>query len=211
MEKVAKAGADAGKGARATGPWAAVALAGLAMCPAAWADDTGDAFMDAAMVAEARTEQRSVRLDVQTTALPRFEPQDSGFQSPRVDFTVFPSQHARFGAVFGLSNIGPRQPNALTLGLATPAPSFDLGVRWTHKQIDVTAWRRVNTADDAYSQIMQREQPVYGARVEMNITPAKPKLLGIERGFLGVQLQGGGRIGIRRKNGGPMIYYRQTF
>lgn len=211
MEKVAKAGANAGDGARATGPWAAVALASLVACPAAWAEGTGEAPMDAAMAAEARTEQRSVRLEVQTTALPRFEAQDSGFQSPRVDFTLFPGRHARFGAVVGLSNIGPRQPNALALGFAPPAPSFDLGVRWTHKQIDVTAWRRMNTADDAYSQIMQQQQPVYGARVEMNITPAKPKLLGIERGFLGVQLQGGGRIGIRRKNGGPMIYYRQTF
>jgi hypothetical protein len=207
-KKVARVGEVAGRHARTMGPWAALALAGLAACPAAWADDTGDAPAEATLVADARTGQRPLRMEVQTSALPRFESQEGGFQAPRVDFSLFPSQRARFAAVVGMSGFGPRQPNGI--GFAPQSPSFDLGVRWTHKQIDVTAWRRVNAADDAYSAIMER-QAVYGARVEMNIKPAQPSLFGLDKGFLGMQLESGARISVKRKNGGPMIYYRQTF
>jgi hypothetical protein len=207
-KKVASAGGYAGHGARTIGTSAALVLATVAGCPAAWANDTGEQAAEATVIAQARTDQRPMRLELQTRDLPRLDPQDTGFLAPRVDLSLFPGRSSRFGAVLGLSGFSPRQPNGL--GLAPQAPSFDLGVRWTHKQIDVTAWRRVNAADDAYSQIMLR-QPVYGARVEMNITPAKPNLFGLDKGFLGMQLESGARISVKRKNGGPMLYYRQTF
>lgn len=208
MEKVASTGRQAGSRIGIPrGRWAAALLAPLAASPGAWAEETAAAD-DMAVVAQARKEP-SVRVQVQTSALPRLESQDSGFQAPRVDLSLFPAKARGLGAVVGFSGFGPQQAGGL--GLAAPVrPSFDLGVRWSHKQIDVTAWRRMNTADDAYSQI-QMQQPVYGARVEMNVKPAKFGMLGFDRGFLGLQLESGARITIRRKNGGPMVYYRQTF
>jgi hypothetical protein len=32
-----------------------------------------------------------------------------------------------------------------------------------------------------------------------------------EKGFIGMQLEGGAKISIKRKNGGPMVYYRTAF
>ena len=172
-------------------------------CPA-WAQDA------AQPVAGARAEQ-AVRMEVQASTLPRLEAQDSGFQAPRVDVALFPANAGGMGAVFGMSGFSMKQPMPVTL---TPnRPSVDLGVRFTHKlqsmnQIDVTAWRRMNTPDDAYTLIQVRE-PVYGARVEMNLKPSS--VISFDRSAIGLQLEGGGRITIKRKNGGPMVYYKTSF
>lgn len=163
------------------------------------------------VVAQARTEP-PLRLEVQSSPAPRLEAQDSGYQAPRVDLSLFPARAHGLGAMVGLG--GGAQPQAL--GLAPARAHVDLGLRWTHTlpnayKIDVTAWRRMTGPDDAYGLIQVREQPVYGARVEMNIRPAKVNLFGLDRGFLGVQLEGGGRIAIKRKDGRPMVYYRTAF
>jgi hypothetical protein len=112
------------------------------------------------------------------------------------------------------------------LGLASPSAApqplglqaraaVDLGVRWTQRlqsqrQIDVTAWRRLTGPDDAYS-LIQMRQPVYGARVEMNLAPASKSGFALDRGFIGMQLEGGARITVKRKDGRPMVYYRTSF
>ena len=62
---------------------------------------------------------------------------------------------------------------------------------------------------DAYA-LVQQQEPVYGARVEMRLAPAKSPLL-FDRGFVGMQLQSGARISIKRKDGKPMVYYRSSF
>ena len=72
------------------------------------------------------------------------------------------------------------------------------------------AWRRMNTDDDAYSLIQQR-QPVYGARVEMNLAGGRKSGIATGVGFIGVQLESGARISVKRKDGRPMIYYRTSF
>jgi hypothetical protein len=209
MKKVANTGGNAGSREGKSGPWAVISLALVAACPAAWAQDVKETPPDVVVLAEARTEQQPVRVQVQTSALPRLEAQDSGFQAPRVDLSLFPAKANGMGAVLGVSGFSAQ--SAPGLGLSPMRPSIDLGLRFSHKQIDVTAWRRMNTStDDAYTQIQLR-QPVYGARVEMNLKPAKLNVLGIDRGFLGLQLESGARISIKRKDGRPMVYYRTTF
>jgi hypothetical protein len=96
------------------------------------------------------------------------------------------------------------------LGLQPPRPSIDLGLRWSRRQIDVMAWRRMSTSDDADS-LAQMREPVYGARVEMNLAATRKTGFALDRGFVGFQLESGARISVKRKDGRPMIYYRSTF
>ena len=176
----------------------ALALAGL--CWAAQAQE-------ASSLPSVPHGEPGLRWQVQASSLPRFDAQDAGFQAPRVDLSVTPFGDGDGGlaAVLGLSNPsgGP--------GLQ---PRVDLGLRWSHllkrQRIDITAWRRMNVPDDAYSQILMRE-PVYGARVEMNLASAHRAGLAMDLGFVGFQMESGARITIKRKDGRPMVYYRTSF
>jgi hypothetical protein len=196
-----KAAAGAGAGCRrefARG--AAIALASL--CCAAQAQD-------ASSLAGPARGQQGVRVEVQASSLPRFDSQDTGFQAPRVDLSIMPFDRRGngLGAVFGLASPtgGP--------GLQ-PRTGVDVGLRWSQllqsQRIDITAWRHMNVADDAYTQILMRE-PVYGARVEMNLASAKHSGLAMDLGFVGFQMESGARITIKRKDGRPMVYYRTSF
>ena len=186
----------------------AVLLAACVACPAVgWADDPGQASAEV-LLAEARADQPGVKVQVRTSTLPRLEAQDSGFQAPRIDFSLTPRNSHGLGAVVGVSGFN---SSALPLGLQPQRPSVDLGLRWSQKQVDVMAWRRMTGPDDAYS-LIQMQQPVYGARVEMNLGGGKKKgPFALDRGLIGLQLESGARISIKRKNGGPMIYYRTSF
>jgi hypothetical protein len=111
----------------------------------------------------------------------------------------------------------------LSLTLGTPLMAtrwsgergaLDLGVQWRQpvandRHVDVTAWRRMTPEFDAVTLIRQRE-PVYGARVEMNLQGRKRGLV-MDKRFLGLQLDSGTRITLRRKNGNPTLYYRSQF
>ncbi len=208
MEKAAVTGNLAGSRWEAPlGRCKAVLLAACVACPAVgWADDLGQASAEV-LVAEARADQPAVKVQVRTSTLPRLEAQDSGFQAPRIDFSLTPRNSHGLGAVVGVSGF---QSNSLPLGLQPQRPSVDLGVRWSQKQVDVMAWRRMTGPDDAYS-LIQMRQPVYGARVEMNLGGSSKRPFAIDRGLIGMQLEGGARISIKRKYGGPMIYYRTSF
>jgi hypothetical protein len=178
-----------------------------------WAQQ-GSAPPGEVLVAEARPSDAPLRLSVQASSLPRMDAQDSGFQAPRVDFSLLPATGSGLGPVIGMSGFAPRsQP---VIGLQPIRPSVDVGLRWTHrlshKQLDITAWKRMTNDDDALSLIQAKQQPVYGARIEMNLkSSARKSGLALDKGFIGVQLDSGARITIRRKNGGPMVYYRTTF
>ena len=182
-----------------------------AWCPAVQAEEVGKPPPEV-LVAQAKMEPQ-LRVQVQTTSLPRFDAQDSGFEGPRVDVSVTPFNRNGngLGAVLGLAS-----PSGATMGLQPRGTSVDLGLRWSQRlqnqhRVDITAWRRMNTPDDAYS-LIQMNQPVYGARVEMNLS-AKTRKTGfaLDRGFIGLQLQSGARITIKRRNGHPMVYYRTIF
>jgi hypothetical protein len=95
---------------------------------------------------------------------------------------------------------------------SAPRGSVDLGLQWRQpiagQQIDVAAWRRVAPQPDALS-LIQQQDTVYGARLEMKLKPAKKNFLADR--FIGVQLDSGARIGIRKSNGNPTVYYRNQF
>jgi hypothetical protein len=210
MEQAAVIDASAGhRWGSPLGRCVAVALA-LVLCPVLWAQDAPRLAGDL-VLAEARIDI-PVRLQVTTSALPRMEALDGGFQAPRVDVALLPANASGLGPVLGMST--PRQ-GVQPFGPNPNRPSVDFGLRWSHRlqsqqKIDVTAWRRMNTDDDAYT-LVQLRQPVYGARVEMNLSPARRSGFAAERGFIGVQLEGGARITLKRKDGRPMVYYRTSF
>jgi hypothetical protein len=212
MEKVAKFVTDTA-GAPKLHIGACAALALCIACPAVRSQDGGRPPAEV-VVAQAQSEP-TMRLQVQTSTLPRMEAQDSGFQAPRVDIALMPSRASGmgFGAVVGVSGFTPRQAPQL-VGLQPQRPSFDLGLRWSQRvqsqQVDITAWRRMNADDDAYS-LVQSHQPVYGARVEMNLAAASRSPFALDRGFIGMQLESGARISLKRHDGRPMVYYRTTF
>lgn len=165
------------------------------------------------LVAQAR--EPAVRVQVQTTTLPRMEAQDTGFQAPRVDVSLIPSNPGNYGLgpVVGMSGFAAR-PGLQPIGLQAQRPSFDVGLRWSQRvqgqHVDITAWRRMNTDEDAYS-LVQSRQPVYGARFEVSFAAAAKSSFALDRAFIGMQLEGGARISLKRKYGGPMVYYRTTF
>lgn len=154
-----------------------------------------------------------MRLEVDASSLPHLDGQPKGFQAPRVDMALLPASGSGMGIAVGMTGFANR-PLAQPGFTAAAQPAVDLGLRWRHtfdsnRQLDVTAWRRMQTQPDAY-QLIQQRQPLYGARVEMKLAPSKQGLL-MERGFVGMQLQGDARISIKRKDGRPMVYYRNSF
>lgn len=207
MEKAAAAGTT---GVRWEIASSCVALAALACLAAPAAAQEAGTLPPEVLVAEAQGEP-SMRVQVQTSALPRIDALDSGFQAPRVDVALFPSPQATgLSAVFGLST-----PRPGILLQPTANNSVDLGLRWTQRLqgrhlIDVTAWRRMNAEHDAATLLQMRNPTVYGARVELNLKPVRKAGLTFDRG-IGLQLESGARISIKRKNGGPMVYYRTSF
>lgn len=148
----------------------------------------------------------------------------SGFNSTQhLEITRWLTPDARgsggFGLLLGLSAPG---PSATAQALATrpmgPA-SLDLGVRWrsrldgTH-HVDISAWARApqwSPSQDVLGMIWQTQQPVYGTRVEVQWASSKTRGLVPEFGAIGVQLQGGSRLVLRARKGGPMLYYRARF
>lgn len=212
MEKVAVPGTYAGCSKELRFAACAAAVLCIAGSPAAWGQEAGQ---PAELLTQAQAEPPGVRLQLQTSSVPRLDAQESGFQAPRVDMTVYPSASGTgLGAVVGVSGFATRPNAAISPFGLQPRPALDVGLRFSQRlqsqQIDITAWRRM-TGDDAYTLIQQR-QPVYGARVEMNLSAGKKKSgFALDRGFLGLQLESGARISIKRKDGRPMVYYRTTF
>ena len=211
MEKVAAAGACT-TGARWEVRTAIGAVVSVcAACPAVWAQESMQAPAEV-LLAQNQVDP-GVRMQLQTTTLPRLDAQESGFQSSRIELSVFPTAGATgLGALVGMTGFTPRQPQLL--GLQAQRPSIDLGLRWSQRvqsqQVDILAWRRMSTDEDAYA-LVQARQPVYGARVEMNLSAGRKSGLAADLGFVGLQMEGGARISIKRKNGGPMVYYRSNF
>jgi hypothetical protein len=183
-----------------------------AACHAAFAQqaDPVMASVDTAALA-ARTESMP-RLEVTRSTLPRLEGLDSSTSGPRLDLTLLPPRRS-VGLALGMSGFQPQQPLA---GQLPPSMNFDVGLTYRHTtennyQLDFTAWRRVPQQPDAMTLVQQRMQPTYLARVELNLSGGSRSGLVADRGFLGVQLENGARISLKRKDGGAMVYYRKKF
>lgn len=176
---------------------ACLAAAAVAACPWSWAQQPPPA-RDAPLRIELRSED-VLRLD---TA-------DGPLSGARL--SVMPPTRSAVGLSLGLN--ASSAAGTYSLAPDTQRRAFDVGVHLRHTlqnhQIDVMAWKRLQP-QDAYT-LAQMQQPTYGARVELNLAPASRAAFIADRGFLGVQLQGGGRITLKRKDGRPMVYYRTTF
>lgn len=130
-----------------------------------------------------------------------------------------PESPNRFGLTLGLSGPvsllpGPHHAAAGTAPAAAQQPiQLDLGVRWRSqlqqgRHLDVSAWAQTL---DAMGLIWQTQPPTYGTRVEVQWASSRTRGLMPEFGAIGVQLQGGSRLVLRARKGGPMLYYRAKF
>lgn len=151
------------------------------------------------------------RIELSSTSSPLFENTDGSTRTSRLDLIWLPPRHPNLGLALGLSTF---DGATLKTPGGNAAPAFDLGLQWRYSldnqyRIDVTAWRRMQPPD-ALS-LIQNRQSDYGARVEMQIGATPSSHFVAERGFLGVQLDGGARISVRRSAGHPMLYYRAGF
>lgn len=186
---------------------------GLAAC-AAWSLE-GDIspLADAAALAPPGEPQR-LQLQVSASTLPRFDNTDGSSRTSRIDVTWLPPRRSALGLSLGMTSMG--GPAALypPVGYAGMPGSVDLGLHWRYTldsnyRIDVTAWRRLMPPDALT--LVQMHQPSYGARVEMQIRPVPKSGFVADRGFIGLQLESGARVTVRRSGGKPMIYYRTKF
>jgi hypothetical protein len=99
------------------------------------------------------------------------------------------------------------------IGTALPG-SVDVGFQWRqaisgHQTVDISAWRRVTPTPDALA-LVQQQDTVYGARVEMKLKSTSAKTFFADK-FVGLQLDSGARIGLKKSNGNPTLYYRNQF
>lgn len=179
--------------------WAAVMACAAAPAVAQW---------DAPLDLDARPE-RAPRLEISSPERPRMDAFDTAAAGPRLDMAMMPPARTAVGLSLGVAGFTPAHAST------APQPAMDLGLQWRHtfesnQRVDVTAWRRITPGAEPVA-LAQARPTTYGARVELNLSAQRKKGLVADRGFIGLQLEGGGRISIRRKDGRPMIYYRNTF
>jgi hypothetical protein len=195
---------------RACGPSALLTALLCALATSAWALDEDAAVMVAFADTNTATYTRP-QFEISTSTAPRFD-SDSQQRTPRIDMTLLSRNRLSLGLSLGVSNL---DGSAFTGGapFAPPGPSADVGLRWRsaapgNYRVEVSAWRHLATPD-ALEMVLQR-QATYGARVEMQLPSARSSLVA-DHGFLGMQLESGARITIRRKEHVPMLYYRNQF
>jgi len=174
------------------------------LCGLARADDLEGA--DVAMASRSR-ESAAARLELfRAPALPRFDATDPASRGQRVDLSWLGSGTLAIGPTMGLT----------VADAASPAfAGINLGLHLRHTldsnyRIDILAWRRVGAPSDALS-LIQSTQPEFGARMELNLSNRRGNGLVADRGFIGMQLDSGARITVKKKAGTSMVYYRNQF
>lgn len=170
------------------------------------------------LVSEARDPRiQAAQLEVSASSLPRFDNVDGSSQASRIALTWLPPRQPGLGLAMGMS-LGMTNRSGAAFSVGGPSlsstPSIDLGFHWRYTldsqyRIDFTAWHRMAPVDAI--DLVQSRQPTYGARVEMGLGSMPRSGFVADRGFLGVQLDGGARITVRRSAGRPMLYYRTNF
>jgi hypothetical protein len=170
----------------------------LACAPAARAADAG---------ATAPT------IEISNSSFPGFDNADGSQRTHRVDMALMSPGRSAFGVTMGISALP-----ASRYGFGGPAPdgagSVNLGLQWRYtlpnnRRVDITAWHDLGRPNDALEMVQSREA-AYGARVEMQLSGPRSRFVA-DHGFIGIQLDGGGRITVRRSAGKPMLYYRNNF
>jgi hypothetical protein len=152
-------------------------------------------------------------IEISSSKLPRFDNFDgSNRTQQRLDMALLSPGRSAFGVTMGVTGLAPSRYgfNAGAEGLN----GVNLGLQWRYifdnnRRVDITAWREMGRPNDALALVQSRDAG-YGARVEMQLSGSHSPLVA-ERGFVGVQLDGGARITLRRNSGRPMVYYRNQF
>lgn len=186
---------------------------GLAAEPAAWASETGS-FTPVPLAATGAATPTASLIEISASSLPRFDNVDgSNRTQQRVDMALLSPGRASFGVTMGLSGLSPARPG-FHAGASEGLTGVNLGLQWRYifdnnRRIDITAWREMGRPNDALALVQSREAG-YGARVEMQLAGSRSPLVA-DRGFVGIQLDGGARITLRRSGGRPMVYYRNKF
>ena len=189
-------------------PAALLALALALAATAAVAEENAAAAPEQILNAQQQAGVPRPMLEISTSEVPRFD--DASTRASRTNLMLFPTSGSLLGISLGMTSSSGPASNLLG-PYGTGAPMLDLGLHWRHEmdgsyRLDVTAWRRVGNGD-ALSLIQSRD-PDYGARVEMGMASGRQ---GPTTGFVGVQLDGGARVTVRRSGGRPMLYYRNNF
>lgn len=154
------------------------------------------------------------RIEITTSNLPRFDNlEGSNRTQRRLDMALLSPGRSSFGVTMGISGLSPSRAS-FGPGAVPEVTGVNLGLQWryilnSNRRIDITAWRDVGRPNDALS-LIRSQDAGYGARVEMQISGRGMPLVA-ERGFIGVQLDGGARISVKRSAGRPMVYYRNKF
>jgi hypothetical protein len=189
--------------------WPAVLLVFLPAFSAAAAEPAGDVVVAQALIPPARN---APQMEMSAASVPRFDSADGATRSSRIDMTLLPTPRSTLGPSIAMTS--PDRRGAPGLRPSSGGSTVDLGLHWRYTsdskyRFDVSAWRRMNPVDAAT--LIESREPSYGARVEMHLDSAPHSGLVALRGFLGLQLDSGARITLRRSGGKPMIYYRAKF
>jgi hypothetical protein len=187
----------------------------LLLCIAAFSafgadEQTGEIVLAQAFV---RPYERQPQMEVSATSLPRFDGIDGVTRSSRIDMTLLPTRQSTLGPSLAMTSPDTRGlPNARPF--ANNATSVDLGLHWRYTsdsnyRFDVSAWRRFSPPDAA--SLIESRDPSYGARVEMHMASTPRSGFVADHRFLGLQLESGARITVRKSGGKPMVYYRTNF
>ena len=192
----------------------AAGAAGAADPIADWASDTVSfTMLPLALKATGATAAGS-QIEISRSKLPRFDNFNGGQRTvQRIDMALLSPGRSSFGVTMGLSSLSPSR-YALGGGAANGLPGVNLGLQLRYvmdnsRRVDVIAWRDLGRPNDALSMVQSRDAG-YGARVEMQLSGSRSSFVA-DRGFIGVQLDGGARITLRRSAGKPMVYFRNKF
>lgn len=153
-------------------------------------------------------------IEISSSNLPRFDNADGGSRTQqRVDMALLSPGRSSFGVTLGVTGLSPAR-YAINARPADGVTGVNMGLQWRYvfdnnRRVDITAWREMGRPNDALALIQARD-PGYGAKVEMKLASSRSPLLA-ERGFVGMRLDGGARITIKRSMGRPMVYYRNQF
>jgi len=196
---------------RWSGPIGCGALLAAGLCSLA-----GMASAQQGLVADVTpvTEATPHALEVSVKSLPKLDADSANHPNTEISWLPTRGQNG-VGPMLSLSPGSAPISAAPGFGATGAAPSASLGVHWRYTldsnyRVDVTAWKRITPEPDAYA-LTQMQRPRYGARVEMPLSPAQQSGLVADRGFVGMQLDSGARISVKRSGGRPMLYYRNKF
>lgn len=156
----------------------------------------------------------SAVIEINASNLPRFDNTNGGNRTQhRLDMALLSPGRSAFGVTMGVTGLS-LSHYGIGGASANGLPGTNLGLQWRYvledkRRIDIAAWREVGRANNALALVQSRDAG-YGARVEMQLAGSRTRFVA-GRGFVGLQLDGGARITLRRSAGKPMVYFRTRF